>query len=131
MTPPKLGPKKIVSIIAIRIAMTLDVKIVWFGRHAAVCVQKWHKSAIFGCSWFQKFNFNCLLLKLLICSPSTEKHIQICVSFVDTVIYHDFGDLSIFLPFFNLESQIMALSQKFQKIDFLGHCSFKQFFHDV
>ena len=59
------------------------------------------------------------------------KHIQICMSFVDTVIYHDFGDLSMFHPFFGLESQIMTLSQTFQKSDFLGHCSFKQFFHDV
>ena len=72
MTPPKLGPKKTVSIIAFRIALTLDVKIVWFGRQVAVCVQKRHKNAIFGCSWFQKFNFDCLLLKLLICSPKTE-----------------------------------------------------------
>ena len=57
---------------AFRIAMTLDVKIVWFGRQVAVCVQKRHKSAIFGCSWFQKFNFDCLLLKLLICLSTTE-----------------------------------------------------------
>ena len=53
------------------------------------------------------------------------------MSFVDTVIYHDFGDLSIFHPFFGFKSQIMTLSQKFQKSYFLGHCSFKQFFHDV
>ena len=53
------------------------------------------------------------------------------MSFVDTVIYHDFGDLSIFHPFFGLESQIMTLSQKFQKSDSLGLCSFKIFFHDV
>ena len=59
------------------------------------------------------------------------KHIQICVSFVDSVIYHDFRDLSIFHPLFGLESQIMTLSQKCQKSDFLGHCSFTQLFHDV
>ena len=70
--PPKLGPWKTVSIIAFRIALTPGVQIVWFGRQAAVCVQKRHKDAIFGCSWFQKFNFDCLLLKLLICSPTTE-----------------------------------------------------------
>ena len=34
-------------------------------------------------------------------------------------------------PLFGLESKIMTLSQKFQKCDFLGHCSFTQFFHDV
>ena len=45
LTPPKLGPKKTVSIIAFRIALTLDVKMVWFGRQVAVCVQKRHKNA--------------------------------------------------------------------------------------
>ena len=70
--PPKLGPKKTVSIIAFRITLTLDVTIVWLGRHLTVCVQKRHKNAIFGCSRFQKFNFDCFLLKLLICSPTTE-----------------------------------------------------------
>ena len=74
--PPKLGPQKTVSIIAFTIALTLDVKIVWFGRQLAVCVQKRHKSAIFVCSWFQKFNFDCLLLKLLICSPTTENIVK-------------------------------------------------------
>ena len=72
LTPPNLGPKKTGLIIAFRIAWTLDVKIVWFGHQVAVCVQKWHKNAIFGCSWFQKFNFDFLLLKLLIYSPTTE-----------------------------------------------------------
>ena len=70
--PPKLGPQKTVSIIAFRSALTLDVKIVWFGRQVAGWVQKRHKNAIFGFSWFQKFNFDYLLLKLLICSPTTE-----------------------------------------------------------
>ena len=65
-------PKKTVLVIAFRIALTLDVKIVWFGRQMAVCVKNWHKNAIFGCSWFQKFNFSCLLKKLLICSPKAE-----------------------------------------------------------
>ena len=72
LTPPKLGPKKTVSIIAFRIALTLDVKIVWFCCQVAVCVQKWHKNAIFECSWFQKFNFDCLLLKILLYSQTTE-----------------------------------------------------------
>ena len=53
------------------------------------------------------------------------------MSFVDSVIYHDFRDLSIFHPLFGFESQIMTLSQKCQKSDFLGHCSFTQLFHDV
>ena len=50
--PPKLGPKKTVLILAFRIALTLYVQIVWFGRQMAVCVQKRHKNAIFGFSWF-------------------------------------------------------------------------------
>ena len=70
--PPKLGPKKIVSIIAFRISFTLDVKIVWFCCQVAVCVQKRHKNAIFECGCFQKFNFDCLLLKLLIYSQTTK-----------------------------------------------------------
>ena len=123
-TPPKLGPQKIVSIIAFRIALTLDVKIVWFGRQVAVCVQNWHKNAIFGCSWSQKFNFDCLLLKSSWFFTNNGTHNQICVSFVDSVIYHEFRDRRIFHPLFGLES-------KFQKSDLLGHCSFTQIVHDV
>ena len=62
---------------------------------------------------------------------NNRKHIQICVSFVYSVIYHDFRDQRIFHPLFGLKSQIMTLSQKFQKSDFFGHCSFTQLFHDV
>ena len=58
--PPKQGPKKPLSIIAFRIALTIVVKIVWFCRQVAACVQKRHKNAIFECSWFQKFNIDCL-----------------------------------------------------------------------
>ena len=67
--PLYLVPKKIVSFIAFRIALTLDVKTVWFGRQVGVCVNKQHINAIFWCSRFQKLNFDFLLLKLLICSP--------------------------------------------------------------
>ena len=49
-------------IIALKIALKFNVKIVWFGSQVAVYVQKRHKNAIFGCSWYQKFNFDCLLL---------------------------------------------------------------------
>ena len=59
------------------------------------------------------------------------KHIQICVSFVESVIYHDCRDLNIFHPLFGFQSQIMTLGQKFQKSDFLGHCLFTQLFYDV
>ena len=66
LPPLNLVPKKTVLIIAFRIAWTLDVEIVWFGHQVAVCVQKWHKNAFFVCCSFQKFNFDCLLLNLLI-----------------------------------------------------------------
>ena len=72
LTTPKVGLKKTVSVIAFRIAVTLDVKNGWFGRQVAVCVNKRHKNANFGFSRFQKFNFDCLLLKLLICLSITE-----------------------------------------------------------
>ena len=36
------------SVIAFRIAVTLDVKIGWFGRQVAVFVNKRHKNAILG-----------------------------------------------------------------------------------
>ena len=52
---------------------------VWFGRQVAVCVQKRHKNGIFGCSWFLKFNFDCFLLKLLICSPKMKTYSKLCV----------------------------------------------------
>ena len=50
MTPHKLGAKKTVLVIAFRNVLTLDVKIVWFGRQVAVFVKKRHTNAIFGCS---------------------------------------------------------------------------------
>ena len=46
--------------------LTLDVKIVWFDCQVAVCVRKWHKNAISGCSQIPKFNFECLLHNLMI-----------------------------------------------------------------
>ena len=86
---------------------------------------------VYGCSWFQKFNFDSLLLLAPDLITNNGKHIQICVSFVDLFIYHDFRDLSIFHPLFGLESKIMTLSQKFQKSDFLVNCSFTQLVNDV
>ena len=47
------------------------------------------------------------------------------------LIYHDFRDLNVFHPLFGFKSQIMTLSQKIQKSDFLGHCSFTQLFYNV
>ena len=50
------------------------VKNGWFGRQVAVCLNKRHTNAYFGFSRFQKFNFDCLLFKILICSSRTEKY---------------------------------------------------------
>ena len=61
-----------------------------------------------------------------------RKTCSMYMSFVDSVIYHDFQDLSIFHPLFGFKPQIMTLSQKCQKKnDFLGHCCFTQLFHEV
>ena len=37
------------------IALTIDVKIAWFGRHMAICVNKRHKNVIVEFSQYQKF----------------------------------------------------------------------------
>ena len=60
-----------VSVIAFIIAVILDVKIRWFDCQVAVCVNKRHKIQMLGVV-VSKVNFDCLLLKLLICSPETE-----------------------------------------------------------
>ena len=117
------------SIIAFRITLRLDVRIVWFGCHMTVCVQKWHKNAIFGCSRFQKLNFDCLLLKLPICSPTTEnifKFVCPLLTLSSIMISGTEGYSTLILAL----SQ-KSLSQKFQKNDSLGHCSFTQIFHNV
>ena len=61
-TISKLVPKNTVSVIAFRITLTFDVKMVWFGCQEAVCVNKRHENATFGCSRFQMFNFDCFCL---------------------------------------------------------------------
>ena len=72
LTTPKLVPKKTVSVIAFSIAVTLDIKSKWFDYQVVVCVHKWHKNENFRLYPFQKFNFDLLLLKLLICSSMTK-----------------------------------------------------------
>ena len=78
-TTPKLGPKRTVSVLAFRIALTLDVKIGRFGCQVAVCVHKQHTNAICGCSQFQKFFWDCLLLKLLNYSQKLKIYSTLCV----------------------------------------------------
>ena len=57
------------------------------------------------------------------------KHIQLCVSFVDSLIHLNFSDSNTFNHFF--KSQIMTLSQQFGKSSFFGQYSFTQLLHDV
>ena len=53
--PWKNFPPKTVLFIAFRIALTPDVKIVWFGCQKTLSVTKRHTKTIIGCSKFQKF----------------------------------------------------------------------------
>ena len=111
------------SIIAFRIALRLGVQIVWFGCQVAVCVQKRHKNSIFGAGWFQKFNFDCLLLNHLICSPKTENIFK----FVCPLLTQS----SIIISGTEGYSTNHDVQSKISKSDFLGHCSFTPIFHDV
>ena len=74
------------SVIDFRIALKLDVKVVWFGCQKAVFVNKLHAKAFFGWNKFQKVNFGCLLLKALDLFTKNWSHFQLCVSFVDMSI---------------------------------------------
>ena len=114
LPPPKVGPKITVSIIAFRIAWTLDVKIVWFCCQVAVCVKKWHKMQFLCVVGFKSSTLTVNWLSSWFIHQQ-RKHSQVCVSFVDSIIYHDSRELSIFHPLFGLESQIMMLSQKKKK----------------
>ena len=102
--------------ISFRIALTLDVKIVWFHHQKAACVTKWHKNTIFGLSQFQKVNCGCLLLKLFIYLKN-----QLCVSLF---IYHDFRDSNIFHTLFGLWVTKHAVRWKFLESDSLAHFRF-------
>ena len=60
-----------------------------------------------------------------------KKNVQLCVFFMESVIYQDFRVSNIFNPLFNRESQIRKWGQNFWKSEFFGHCSFTQlFFYD-
>ena len=61
---PTFGPKKTVSIIAFRIALTLDGKILWSGLQVTVCTNKRHNNQFLGKVDFNRLNLalysNCL-----------------------------------------------------------------------
>ena len=119
-------PKKNISVIAFRIAVTLDVKIGWFGRQVAVCVKERHKHANFRLGRLQKFNFACLLLMLLICSSRIEN----IFSFVCPLRARSSGMISGT----QINSTLFLASSdksKNGKSDFSCHCSLTQLFHDA
>ena len=101
---------------------------VWFAGGGS-CQQMAYKCNFWG-NQFQKFNFECFLLNLLICLPKTPTYYTLsCVSFVHLVTYEDFRDLNIFHPFFGLKLQIMTLFFCCcWKSEFLCYCSFKKLF---
>ena len=72
------------------------------GFHVTICVNKQHTNAVFGCSWFQKFNFEFLLNEALYLFTKNLKHIQICVTFTDSAICHDSRDSNILHLLFGL-----------------------------
>ena len=112
-------------VIAFRIAVTLDVKIRWIG--VAVCVNKWPKNANFGFSLFKTFNFDCLLLKLLICSSRTKK------TYSAWFFLCGLGQLTWFQGLKYIPPSFLprVTNQKSWKSDFLCHCSFIQCFYDA
>ena len=101
-----------VAFIAFRIALTPIVNILWFGCQKAFYVNKRHNNAIFWCSKFRKINFDCLCSFLY----QKLKPLQLCVSFLDSVIYYYFRDSNIFKPLFGLQSQSMVLAEEKKKV---------------
>ena len=92
------------------------------GHQVAVCVEKRKKMQFF---WFQKFNFDCFLHYLMICSPTTENIISfVCPLWTETSLM--ISGTKIFSPLFSLALQIMTFSQFFWKSDLLGHLSSTQ-----
>ena len=99
-TPQELVAKRTVSFIAFRISWRLDVKLVFFGCHMAVCVNKRHKMQLLGVVQFKgKF---CMLDALALVLPTKNwEHIKICVHLLLT-IYYDFSDSNIIHPLLDL-----------------------------
>ena len=90
---------------------TLDVRIVYFCYQVAVCIKKRHKNAILWCSPYLKLNFDCVLLKLLISSPKTER-----ILYFLCWLSHLLGfQVCKCHSLFGLESQIMTVSPKAKK----------------
>ena len=128
LNPPKLVAKKNMFVIDVLITLKPYVEVVWFGCQVGVCVKKWHIDTIFGCSWFQKFNLDCWLQKLLICSPTSQNIFNFLCPSWTIVIDRDFRKSNVFHPLFGLESQSVMLGQIFRKKYFSGHCSFTKLF---
>ena len=78
LTPPKLGSKKTVLIIAFRIALTLDVKTVWFGRQVALCVQKMQYLVVVG---FKSSTLTVYCLNSWFIHKQLKRNSNLCVLF--------------------------------------------------
>ena len=106
---PKIGLHKTMSIIAFRMALTLDVKNSWFSCKMEVCVNKRHTHC-------------CLLIFLTVFFFSlftkNGNHIQIGVFLVDSAIYHDLRDQNMVHALFGLDlvSQCLLLSENTKQI---------------
>ena len=82
LTNPKLKPKKCVVHRYHNCIDTLCQNCMVWLWDGYLCYQKANKYFFFKCSGFQKFNFSCLPIKLLIYLPKSESHIELSVSFV-------------------------------------------------
>ena len=130
MTPPKLGPKKTVSIIAFRITLTLDVTIVWFGCQLTVCVQKRHKNAIFGVVGFKSSTLTVYCLSSWLVHQQRKTYSHLCVlCWLSHLLW--FQGPKYIPSSFWLRVTNQDFKSKNSKKKFLGHCSFTQLFHDV
>ena len=116
LTTTELGPRKTVSVISFRIALKLDVRIVWFGCQMAICVKKLQTSALFGFSRIQKLNFDCFVHRLLNCSKKIGNIFHFACPLWSKSSFRISG-IQIYSTFFGLKSKIRMLSQQLGKSD--------------
>ena len=128
--PLNLVPKKYVSIIAFRITLTLDLKIVWFGRQVTFCVLKRHKNAILGVVGFKSWTLTVYCLSSWFVHQQRKTYSNLCVLWWPSHTSW-FPEPKYIPPSFWLWVTYHEVKSKMSKSDFLGHCSFTQLFHDV
>ena len=125
LIPPKLAPKKNRVVHSIQNFYDTQCQNLTVLSSGDCFGQKRHKYAFFGCSRFQKFNFVCLLLRPMICSPKT-------VSIFNFVCpLWTWSDFRIWWYHIYPQGTNHEVESKIQNRNFLDHCSFIQLFHDV